>query len=204
MVRVSETKSRPALDGLYQQLLSRGVQYFLPGSHLELANAVPLSTQVLFRTNSPNELSFQWLGNEYAISGNGEFTDHERRILRSICQFLSTRYELLFERDTAPEISRSSVRLRITMFRLFSILRSSTVRRAPRPFRTGFRPRSKCFESACSARTRTKEFRRVSCCSEACRTRATRFRNGPRTHCATQANLPPFEASTESATDCER
>ncbi|MCU1325603.1 MAG: hypothetical protein JWN34_973 [Bryobacterales bacterium] len=102
MIGVSDAKSRPALDGLYQQLLSRGVDYFLPGSRLELASGVPLSAQTLFRTNSPNELSFQWLGNQYTISGAGEFTDHERRILRSICRFLSTRYELLFESETTP------------------------------------------------------------------------------------------------------
>src|ERR1700759_4697227 len=92
MVGVTEANSRPALDVLYQQLLSRGVQYFLPGRHPELAGDVP----------SPNQLAFRCLGNEYTISGDGEFTDHERRMLRSICQFLSTRYELLFERDTGP------------------------------------------------------------------------------------------------------
>jgi hypothetical protein len=33
---VSKESGETVLDGLYQQLLKRGVQYFLPSSHLEM------------------------------------------------------------------------------------------------------------------------------------------------------------------------
>jgi hypothetical protein len=96
-----EESSRPVLDELYHQLLGRGIQYFLPSSRLEIVGHVPKSTpQVIFQ-DVPDGLSFEWLGNRYALTCHTGFTDHEQRMLRSIGRFLSTRYELLFERETA-------------------------------------------------------------------------------------------------------
>src|SRR6202035_4622976 len=46
-------------------------------------------------------LSFEWLGNKYALTNHRDFSDHEQRMLRSIGRFLSTRYELLFDREIA-------------------------------------------------------------------------------------------------------
>lgn len=93
---------KPVLDGLYHQLLSRGVQYFLPASRLEIVGHASKSTpKVAFDEASVGGLSFEWLGNRYALSNGREFSDHEERMVRSIVQFLSTRYELLFDSETA-------------------------------------------------------------------------------------------------------
>src|SRR5438477_6175253 len=103
MIRdVSKESGRPVLDGLYQQLLRRGVQYFLPSSHLEMAGHVRESTpEIVFRATSHGDLGFEWLGSRYTLTNQREFSDHEQRMLRSICRFLSTRYELLFDREIA-------------------------------------------------------------------------------------------------------
>ena len=103
MIRgVSKESGRPVLDGLYQQLLRRGVQYFLPSSHLEIVGSVRQSTpQIIFQWTSNGGISFEWLGNRYALTNRRELSDHEQRMLRSIARFLSTRYELLFDREIA-------------------------------------------------------------------------------------------------------
>ena len=93
---------RPVLDGLYQQLLRRGIQYFLPSSHLEIVGEARESTpQIAFHTTSDGGLSFEWLGNRYALTNHRGLSDHEQRMLRSIGRFLSTRYELLFDSEIA-------------------------------------------------------------------------------------------------------
>jgi hypothetical protein len=94
---------RPVLDGLYQQLLRRGVQYFLPSSHLEIVGDVPASTPHIVFHTSHDGLSFEWLGNRYTLTNRRELSDHEQRMLRSIGQFLSARYELLFDREIAAQ-----------------------------------------------------------------------------------------------------
>ena len=103
MIRsVSRESGRPALDGLYQQLLQRGVKYFLPSSDLEIVEGIQeSSSQMVFHTTSHYGLSFEWMGNRYALTNRTALTDHEQRMLRSIGRFLSTRYELLFDREIA-------------------------------------------------------------------------------------------------------
>jgi hypothetical protein len=102
MTRVPEASSRPALDGLYRELLTRGIQYFLPSSRIEIAGRVEdTTTKVVFRATPDDGLSFEWLGNSYLLSRHGAFSDHEQRMLRGICRFLSTRYELLFDTEIA-------------------------------------------------------------------------------------------------------
>jgi hypothetical protein len=97
---VSKESGRPVLDELYQQLLRRGVQYFLPSSHLEMVGHVRESTpKIVFHPTSQAGLSFEWLGSRYALTNHREFSDHEQRMVRSIGRFLSTRYELLFDRE---------------------------------------------------------------------------------------------------------
>jgi hypothetical protein len=99
---LSKENGRPVLDGLYQQLLIRGVQYFLPSSHLEIVGDARESTpQIVFDPTPDDGLSFEWLGNRYALTNRKELSDHEQRMLRSIGRFLSTRYELLFNREIA-------------------------------------------------------------------------------------------------------
>ncbi len=105
MIRdVSQESGRPVLDGLYQQLLRRGVQYFLPSSHLEMVGHARESTpEMVFHATSQAGLSFEWFGNRYALTNHREFSDHEQRMVRSIGRFLSTRYELLFDREIAAQ-----------------------------------------------------------------------------------------------------
>ena len=104
MIQSVEESGRPVLDGLYQQLLRRGVQYFLPSSHLEIAGRVRESTpHIVFQHGAHHGLSFEWLGNRYTLTNQREFSDHEQRMLRSIARFLSTRYELLFDREIAAQ-----------------------------------------------------------------------------------------------------
>ncbi len=105
MIRdVSNESGRPVLDGLYQQLLRRGVQYFLPFSHLEMLGHVRDSRpEMVFDATSRAGLSFEWFGSRYELTNHREFSDHEQRMVRSIGRFLSTRYELLFDREIAAQ-----------------------------------------------------------------------------------------------------
>jgi hypothetical protein len=99
---VSSETGGPVLGGLYQELLRQGVQYFLPSSHLEVVGRVRESIpQIVFHTTSHGGITFEWLGNRYVLTNRRELSDHEQRMLRSICRFLSTRYELLFDREIA-------------------------------------------------------------------------------------------------------
>jgi len=101
---VSKESGRPVLDGLYQQLLRRCVQYFLPSSHLEVVGHVRESTpEIVFHAMSHAGLSFEWLGSRYALTNHRQFSDHEQRMVRSIGRFLSTRYQLLFHREIAAQ-----------------------------------------------------------------------------------------------------
>lgn len=90
-----------ALDGLYEQLLTRGVEYFLPSSSFEVAGKTRKSTpEISFYRAGPTQLDFEWMGYRYVLSNRAGFSDHEERMVRSIGKFLSTRYELLFDRET--------------------------------------------------------------------------------------------------------
>jgi hypothetical protein len=102
MIReLSKERRRPVLDGLYQQLLRRGVEYFLPSSDLEIVGVARESTPQIVFGPLDDGLNFEWLGNRYALTNRRELSDHEKRMLRSIGRFLATRYELLFKREIA-------------------------------------------------------------------------------------------------------
>jgi hypothetical protein len=99
---VSKKSGGTVLDGLYQQLLRQGVQYFLPSSHLDTVGRVRESTpEVVFHATSQAGLSFEWLGDRYTLTNHREFSDHEQKMVRSIGRFLSTRYALLFDSEAA-------------------------------------------------------------------------------------------------------
>ena len=96
--------NKPVLNGLYQQLLRSGIHYFLPSSHLEIVGAVEEYTpQIVLRAATRSGLSFDWLGNRYALTNHREFSEHQQRMVRSIAKFLTTRYEVLFDRDLAAQ-----------------------------------------------------------------------------------------------------
>jgi hypothetical protein len=100
---VSGQSGRSVLDGLYQQLLRRGIKYFLPSSELEMVGRARESTPEIVADATPQPgLSFEWQGIRYALTNHRELTDHEQRMVRSVGRFLAMRYELLFDSETAP------------------------------------------------------------------------------------------------------
>ena len=97
---MSTESGRIVLDGLYQQLLRRGVEYFLPASRLEILEPLPeFMPTAVFERPDRDVLRFGWLRHRYALTHRREFSDHEERMLRGISRFLSTRYQLLFDRE---------------------------------------------------------------------------------------------------------
>jgi len=100
-----EKRGKTALGGLYQQLLRRGVQYFLPSSSLEVASAAPgqNAADPAPGDSSHARVVLEWMGETYIITNPKNFTDHERRLIQSIGHFLSTRYELFFDREIAGQ-----------------------------------------------------------------------------------------------------
>jgi len=89
-------------DVLFGQLLRRGVQYFLPFSHLEIIGRDRESTpEFVFHRTNADGLNFGWLGNRYALTNERPFSDHEQSMLRSIGKFLSRRYRVLFDSEIA-------------------------------------------------------------------------------------------------------
>jgi hypothetical protein len=57
--------------------------------------------EIVFHETSQAGLSFEWRGCKYALTNHREFSDHEQKMVRSIGRFLSTRYELVFNSETA-------------------------------------------------------------------------------------------------------
>jgi hypothetical protein len=103
---VTAENSTPILDVLYAQLLRRGVQYFLPSSHLDIVGQDPESTsEITFHRATDDGLNFAWLGDQYKLVNGRRFSDHEQKMVRSIVRFLSARYNLLFDSETATRSS---------------------------------------------------------------------------------------------------
>src|SRR3984885_9782564 len=103
-VSALKQSAKPVLDGLYQQLLRRGVQFFLPSSHLEIVGHVPEWTpHIVFQPVTHGGFSFDWLGTRYSLTNHKHFSAHQQNMVRSIAKFLSTRHELLFNRDAAAQ-----------------------------------------------------------------------------------------------------
>jgi hypothetical protein len=93
---------RPILDDLYEQLLRRGVQYFLPLSHLNVIGRAPDSMpEITLQRVSGTSLHFEWLGIQYALTNEKTFSDHEQTMLQSIGRFLAARYNRLFHSEIA-------------------------------------------------------------------------------------------------------
>src|SRR5579863_10291836 len=88
------------LDALYHQLLQKGVQYFLPSSHLETIGSVsPSASEIVCESAPGGGVAFNWLDKRYLLRNHHAFSDHQLRMLGSISKFLSNRYELLFGSD---------------------------------------------------------------------------------------------------------
>jgi len=89
-------------DGLYGELLERGVSYFVPesdwGAREPYASAAP---ERLRLEEGPACVRFEWLG--YRRELRGSFTESQLRMLRRIGSVLQARYELLMDSERAVE-----------------------------------------------------------------------------------------------------
>jgi hypothetical protein len=68
-----------------------------------VAKVEEYTPHIVLRAAARDGLSFDWLGNRYALTNHREFSDHQQRMVRSIAKFLTTRYELLFDPDIAAQ-----------------------------------------------------------------------------------------------------
>src|SRR5579872_2058737 len=63
------------LDALYHQLLQRGVQYFLPSSHLEIVgSASPSASEIVCESAPEGGLTFKWLAKRYLVTNHQAFS----------------------------------------------------------------------------------------------------------------------------------
>jgi hypothetical protein len=92
--------SAPVLNGLYEQLLRRGVQYFLPSSRLEIRTR-GIHAGNRLSPGAANRLRFELLGIGYALTNPREFSDHEQRMVRRPSNSLLRGTSFLFDSDTA-------------------------------------------------------------------------------------------------------
>jgi hypothetical protein len=102
----SSDPHRLFIDRYYDELLARGIQYFLPLSELTMVGRTE-DGKPEFHSNLRNGgADLEWLGAKYSLTNQGkEFTEHEQRLLKGIGKVLATRYQLLFN---AEVVARSS------------------------------------------------------------------------------------------------
>ena len=97
---------RPFIDRYYEELLTRGIQYFLPSSELTNVGRTEDRKPQLHSHVRIGGVDLEWLGVKYSLVNQGkDFTEHEHKLLKSIGKVLSTRYHLLFN---AEVVARSS------------------------------------------------------------------------------------------------
>ena len=105
-VSPSSEPRRPFADRYYEELLARGIQYFLPSSELTIVGRFEEGKPELHSHLRDGGADLEWLGTKYSLVNQGKhFTEHEHKLLKSIGKVLSTRYQLLFN---AEVVARSS------------------------------------------------------------------------------------------------
>jgi hypothetical protein len=96
----------PFIDHYYEELLARGIQYFLPSSELTFVGRSEEGKPELSSYWRDGGADLEWLGAKYSLVNQGKnLTEHEQKLLMGIGKVLSTRYQLL--RD-AEVVARSS------------------------------------------------------------------------------------------------
>jgi hypothetical protein len=89
-------------DGLYRELLERGVHYFVPqsewGAREPFVAALPDRLRI---EEKPDGVCFEWLGYRRVL--RGLFTESQLRMLRRIGNVLQARYDLLMDSARAVE-----------------------------------------------------------------------------------------------------
>ena len=76
---------RPFVDRYYEELLTRGIQYFLPLSELTNVGRCEERKSQLHSYLRDGGADLEWLGAKYALVNQGkDFTEHEHKLLKSI------------------------------------------------------------------------------------------------------------------------
>lgn len=89
--------ARPFVDALYREFLARGVEYFLPGTRLEVIEPEVMS-------DPSGAVEFEWLGSRYRLSADEHrFSADQARLLQGIRRVLSARYHILFDAALAAQ-----------------------------------------------------------------------------------------------------
>jgi hypothetical protein len=97
---------RVFIDRYFEELLARGIQYFLPSSELTIVERSEEGKPELRSRLRDGGADLEWLGAKYSLVNQGnDFTEHEHKLVKSIGKVLSTRYQLLFN---AEVVARSS------------------------------------------------------------------------------------------------
>ena len=97
-------RRRHFLSGLYGDLLENGIRYFFPGASLQRAEEASENMPgLLVAVPNGGEVAFEWMGSGYSLTAAAKFSDHERRLLRSIGMVLSARYEMLTNQVLAAQ-----------------------------------------------------------------------------------------------------
>ncbi len=92
------------LSGLYGDLLENGIRYFFPGATLQRITQVAEEMPgLLLAIPSGGEVAFEWMGSGYSLMASSKFSDHERRLLRSIGMVLAARYQLVTDQVLAAQ-----------------------------------------------------------------------------------------------------
>ena len=88
------------IDRYFEELLARGIQYFLPSSELTTVGRSEEGKPELGSHFHDAVTDLEWLGTKYSLSNQGKnFSEHEQKLLKGIGKVLSTRYQLLFNAD---------------------------------------------------------------------------------------------------------
>ena len=102
----STEPNRLFIDRYFEELLARGIQYFLPSSELTILGRSEDGKPELSSHVREGGTNLEWLGAKYSLVNQGkDFTEHEQKLLKGIGKVLSTRYQLLFN---AEVVARSS------------------------------------------------------------------------------------------------
>ena len=88
------------IDRYFEELLARGIQYFLPSSELTTVGRSEEGKPELGAHFRDAVTDLEWLGTKYSLINQGKnFSEHEQKLLKGIGKVLSTRYQLLFNAD---------------------------------------------------------------------------------------------------------
>ena len=91
---------RPFVNRYFEELLARGIQYFLPSSELAIAGRSEAGKPELHSHFRGGAADLEYLGVKYSLVNQGkDFTEHEQKLLKGIGKVLSTRYQLLFNAE---------------------------------------------------------------------------------------------------------